>query len=105
MINEPTNNPLNNNEEHEKLVSELKNDTNQALQAVEKWKGSYVKSEQRVLELERVNRELQNDKEDLRRQIQAQRRIELDKKETREGNQFLDILNQKLDQQIIQQKK
>ena len=95
-------NPLNNPEEHDKLVLELKTEITNKTQEVETWKNAKIKVEQQLFEKERENARLLEDKQDLRRQIQAQRRIELDKKETREGNDFLTSLTEKLDKKIEQ---
>ena len=93
-------NPLNNNEEHEKLVLDLKQDIQNALTDRDKWKGSYVKVEQTLAETERRLRQTEEEKEALKRENHRQRRIELDQKETKQGNEFLTTLTQKLDAKI-----
>ena len=89
-------NPLNNNEEHEKLVLGLKQDIQEALKEAKKWQGSYVKVEQALAEVERKNRQLEEEKEALKRENHRQRRIELDQKETKNKNQALELFTQKL---------
>ena len=93
-------NPLNNNEEHEKLVLDLKQDIQNALTDRDKWKGSYVKVEQTLAETERKLRQTEEEKEALKRENHRQRRIELDQKETKNKNQALELFTQKLDTKI-----
>jgi len=95
-----TQNPLNNNEEHEKLVLDLKQDIQNALTDRDKWKGSYVKVEQTLAETERKLRQTEEEKEALKRENHRQRRIELDQKETKQTSEFLTTLTQKLDAKI-----
>ncbi|CAH1764425.1 20233_t:CDS:2 [Entrophospora sp. SA101] len=96
-----TKNPLNNNEEHEKLVLDLKQDIQNALTDRDKWKGSYVKVEQTLAETERKLRQTEEEKESLKRENHRQRRIELDQKETKQGNEFLTTLTQKIVQERV----
>jgi hypothetical protein len=89
------NNPLQNSEEHEKLVLGLKQDIQNALDEAKKWQGSYVKTEQVLAETERKLRQSEEDKEALKRENHRQRRIELDTKETKNKNQALELFTQK----------
>ena len=93
-------NPLNNNEEHEKLVLDLKQDIQNALNEAKKWQGSYIKIEQALAEEERKSRTLEAKKEALKLENAKQRRIELDQKETKNKNQALELFTQKLNTKI-----
>ncbi|RHZ35764.1 hypothetical protein [endosymbiont GvMRE of Glomus versiforme] len=83
-------NPLANSEEHEKLVLGLKQDIQDALAEAKKWQGSYIKIEQSLAETERKNRTLEEEKEALKRENLRQRKIELNQKETKNKNEFLE---------------
>ena len=87
-------NPLNNNEEHEKLVLDLKQDIQNALNEAKKWQGSYIKIEQALAEEERKSRTLEAKKEALKLENAKQRRIELDQKETKQSNDTLSLFKQ-----------
>ena len=88
--NQENQNPLSTPEEHEKLVLGLKEDTQKALQEAKKWKDAFVKKEQDLAETERKLRQSEEDKEALRTENLKQRRIELDQKETKNKNKFLE---------------
>ena len=87
--------PLQNSEEHEKLVLDLKQDIKKALEEAKKWQGSYIKIEQALAEEERKTRTLQAEKEALKLENAKQRRIELETKETKNKNDTLALFEQK----------
>jgi hypothetical protein len=100
-MNETQNqNPLSNQEEMDKLILELKTELSQEKQKAETWKNGKIKTEQSLFEKERVISRLQEDVETLKRENLAQRRIELDHKETKNKNQTLELFTQKLDAKI-----
>lgn len=80
--------PLQNSEEHEKLIQEYEAKIEQEKTDKEKWKNTYLKSEQERLAIKKALERTEEDKDDLKRQLVAQRKIELEQKHTKSQNDF-----------------
>ena len=93
--------PLQNSEDHEKLIQEYEAKIEQEKTDKEKWKNTYLKSEQERLAIKKTLERAEEDKDDLKRQLVAQRKIELEQKQTKQTNDFLTEFN-KLQQAKIQ---
>lgn len=100
MNNTETKNPLNNEQDLEKLILDLKTEIQTKEQEVKTWQNGKIKTEQALFEAERTIARLEEDKEALKRENHRQRRIELDQKETKQSNEFLTNLTQRLDAKI-----
>lgn len=98
--NNETKNPLANSEEHEKLISEYEAKIALEKADKEKWKNSYLKSEQTRLELTKQKERTEEERDDWKRQAFANRKIELEKKETQAKNEALHIFTQKLENRL-----
>ena len=90
------NNPLNNEQDLEKLILDLKTEIHSKSQEIETWKNGKIKTEQALFEIERKNARLQEDIEALKRENLRQRRIELESQETKQKNDTLALFEQKL---------
>ena len=97
--------PLQNSEDHEKLVLDLKQDIQNAVKEAKSWQGSYIKIEQALAEEERKNRTLQAEKEALKLENAKQRRIELDTKETKQKNDTIALFTQKFQAKMEEARK
>ena len=93
-------NPLNTPQEHDKLVLDLKTEIQTWKDKAEEWRLGKVKVEQEKFQEERKNTRLAEEVEELRQADLRQRTIQLDKQETKQGNEFLDQLTAKLDAKI-----
>ncbi len=96
MNNTETNHPLNNEQDLEKLILDLKTEIQTKEQEVKTWQNGKIKTEQTLFEKEREISRLKEDIEALKRENHRQRRIELDQKETKNKNQALELFTQKL---------
>ena len=92
--------PLQNSEDHQKIIQELEDEIETKKQKAEEWKNAYLKSEQERLITKKALERTEEEKDDWRREAFANKKIELDKKEAKQGNEFLDILNEKLEKKI-----
>ena len=80
--------PLQNSEDHEKIISGLEAEIEAKKQKAEEWKNAYLKSEQERLTIKKALERTEEDKDDLKRQLVAQRKIELEQKHTKSQNDF-----------------
>lgn len=80
--------PLKNSEEHQKIISDLETEIEAKKQKVEEWKNTYLKSEQERLILKKALEREQEEKEDWKREAFANKKIEQEKKHTKEQNDF-----------------
>ena len=90
---EPKITPPQNSEDHQKLIQEYEAKIEQEKTDKEKWKNTYLKSEQERLAIKKALERAEEDKDDLKRQLVAQRKIELEQKQTKETNDFLTEFN------------
>jgi len=96
MNENQTKNPLNNEQDLEKLILDLKTEIQTQEQEVKTWQNGKIKTEQILFEKEREISRLKEDIEALRRENHRQRRIDLEQKETKNKNQALELFTQKL---------
>lgn len=89
MNDQPKITPLQNSEDHQKIVQALEAEIETKKSKAEEWKNAYLKSEQERLAIKKTLERAEEDKDDLKRQLVAQRRIELDHKQTKQTNDFL----------------
>jgi hypothetical protein len=80
--------PLQNSEDHEKLVQDYEAKIEQEKADKEKWKNAYLKSEQNRLEIGKSQERTAEERDDWKRQAFANRKIELEKKQNKEQNDF-----------------
>lgn len=83
-------NPLDTPQDHDKLVLELKTEIQQWKDKAEEWKNAKVKTETDLFNEERKNARLNEENEELKQENMRQRRIDLDKKVTKNKNEFLE---------------
>jgi hypothetical protein len=80
--------PLQNSEEHQKIISDLEAEIEIKKAKAEEWKNTYLKSEQERLTIKKALERTEEERDDWKRQAYANRKIELEKKANKEANDF-----------------
>ena len=80
--------PLQNSEEMEKLIQDLKSELAKEKQATLTWKNSKIKTEQDLFAKEKEANRLAQEVADWKRETHAARRINQESKHTKEQNDF-----------------
>jgi hypothetical protein len=80
--------PLQNSEEHQKIVADLETEISTKQAKVEEWKNAYLKSEQERLGLKKALERTAEEKEDWKREASAARKVQLETKEVKEKQDF-----------------
>ena len=93
--------PLQNSEEHQKIISDLEAEIETKKAKAEEWKNTYLKSEQERLTVKKALERTEEERDDWKRQAFANRKIELEKKHNKEQSDFLTEFN-KLQQAKLQ---
>lgn len=93
-------NPLKNSEDYEKLKASYEAKIQAKAAEVEEWKNTAIKSDEECLAKTEVIEKLTEDRDYWKKEVHKSRRIEQAKQETKQGNEFMDLLTAKLDQQI-----
>ena len=81
--------PLQNSEEHQKIISDLEAEIETKKAKAEEWKNTYLKSEQERLAIKKALERAEEERDDWKRQAFTNRKIELERKATKETNDFL----------------
>ena len=81
--------PLQNSEEHQKLVQDYEAKIEQHKDKELEWKNAYLKSEQDKLELKKQTERLTEEKEDWKREAFANRKVQAETKQHKEQTDFL----------------
>jgi len=82
--------PLQNSEEHQKLVQNFEEEKLTLKSKAEEWKNAYLKSEQDKLTISKQLEREQEEKDDWKREAFSSRKVELEKKDTKNKNEFLE---------------
>ena len=81
--------PLQNSEEHQKIIQDLESQIETKEQKVQEWKNTYLKSEQERLEIKKTLERTQEEKEDWKREAFANRKVQAETKQHKEQTDFL----------------
>ena len=89
MNNQEKITPLQNSEEHQKIVADLETEIQTKQAKVEEWKNAYLKSEQERIGLKKALERTTEEREDWKREASAARKVQLESKQVKETNDFL----------------
>jgi len=81
--------PLQNSEEHQKLIHSYEEKINQHKAKETEWQNAYLKSEQDKLELTKTNERLTQEKDDWKREAYAAKKVQAETKQHKEQQDFL----------------
>ena len=91
--------PLQNSEEHAKIVADLETQIETKKQKVEEWKNAYLKSEQERLTLKKSCERAQEEAEDWKREAYSAKKVQAESKQAKEqadfNTEFIKLQNQK----------
>ena len=81
--------PLQNSEEHQKIVSDLEAEILTKKEKAEEWKNAYLKSEQERLTIKKTLERTEEEKEDWKREAFANRKVQSESKQAKASTDFL----------------
>ena len=93
-MNEPEKiTPIKNSEDHNRVVAKLEEQIEAAKQKALDWENACYKKDETILETKKAKERAEQERDDWKREAFANRRIEQEKKHTKEQNDFLTEFN------------
>jgi hypothetical protein len=81
--------PIKNSEDHNRVVAKLEEQIEEQKQKALDWENACYKKDETILEIKKAKEQVERDRDDWKKEAHANRRIEQEKKATKETNDFL----------------